>query len=34
MDAKNIKIDNFAKHVDGKGRKFTYFCVFKINSNG
>ena len=33
MDVSNINSDNFGKHVDGKGKIFTLFCVFKINWN-
>ena len=31
MDFSNINSDNFGKHVGGKGKRFTLFCVFKIN---
>ena len=31
MDVGKINGDNFAKHVDRKGKIFTLFCVFKIN---
>ena len=33
MDVGNINGDNFAKHVDRKGKIVTLFCVFKINWN-
>ena len=31
MDVSNVKSDNFGKRVDGKDKRFTLFCVFKIN---
>ena len=31
MDVSNINSDNFGKRVDGKGKRFTLLCVFKIN---
>ena len=33
MDVSNINSDNFGKRVDGKGKRFDLFCVFKINWN-
>ena len=33
MGASNINSDHFGQHADGKGKRFTLFCVFKINWN-
>ena len=32
MDVSNIN-NNCGEHVDGKDKRFTLFCVFKINWN-
>ena len=29
MDVSNIDSDSFSEHVDGKGKRFTLFCVFE-----
>ena len=31
MDVSNINNNSCGEHVDGKDKRFTLFCVFKIN---
>ena len=31
MDVSNINNNNCGEHVERKGKRFTLFCVFKIN---
>ena len=33
MDVSNINNNNCGEHVERKGKRFTLFCVFKINWN-